>query len=372
MRPPYVIRRQSNGYIAAIPRPRGAGRVRKWFKTEPEAVLWADANFSAIRAADITPLTPAETAEYRAARSLLDDDASLIDAAKAYARANRTARPLDAAAAVDLYIQSRRDANLRPISIHNATRYLRRLAGLGNLGRLTTADLEAMLVGMSPHSRNQVIAHYKAFFSWLDRRGMLAVNPAAGLEMARIDFKAPAIYTPAQAAAILAAAEESDQAIVAHLALAAFAGIRSSGLLRLPTAAVNLEAGTVLVPGAADKLRRSYLITINSVPNMLAWLTAYPYAKTGLSLRRINARILKVYKKAGVKLVRNGFRHSFGSYFYALTSDPIRTSAMLGHFGGVDTLLGHYRALATRSQAEEYFSIWPQLGKAKSAVRVTI
>jgi len=369
-RTPYSISAESRGYRVSIPRPRGAGAVRKWFPSEPEALAWADANFSSIRRANPEPLTPAEVAEYRAARSLLPDDASLIDAARAYARSAPRTGPLPADRAISLYIESRRAANLRPVSIHNAERHLRRLAGVGDLSRLAPADLESLLVGLSPRSRNQVVAHFRALFGWLVVRGILQVNPALQVDLARTDYRPPAIYTPAQAAAIMRHAEASVPAIVAHLALALFAGIRSSGLLRLPTASVSLAAGSVLVPGAADKLRRSYLITMADVPNLRPWLEAWPYARTELTSRQIDERIKRVCRLAGVQRVPNGFRHSFGTYFYALTGDPIRTSAALGHFGGTATLLSHYRAMASPAQAAEYFAILPESNQAENASRV--
>ena len=55
----------------------------------------------------------------------------------------------------------------------------------------------------------------------------------------------------------------------------------------------------------------------------------------------------------------NAMRHSFGSYYYALTSDSSKTAAMLGHRSSDQMLFDHYRSLASRTEGEKYFSILP-------------
>ena len=60
-------------------------------------------------------------------------------------------------------------------------------------------------------------------------------------------------------------------------------------------------------------------------------------------------------------------RHSFGSYWYALTGDSLRTASLLGHKSNDQVLFDHYRALTTKAEAEKYFAIIPKLG-----VRATV
>ncbi len=58
-------------------------------------------------------------------------------------------------------------------------------------------------------------------------------------------------------------------------------------------------------------------------------------------------------------------RHSFGSYPYALHGNPLETSRLLGHKASDQVLFDHYRALATKAQAEAYFAITPPPTAAK-------
>ena len=58
-------------------------------------------------------------------------------------------------------------------------------------------------------------------------------------------------------------------------------------------------------------------------------------------------------------------RHSFGSYHYALYGNPLETSRLLGHKASDQVLFDHYRALATKAQAETYFAIKPPVNAAK-------
>jgi len=63
----------------------------------------------------------------------------------------------------------------------------------------------------------------------------------------------------------------------------------------------------------------------------------------------------------------NAMRHSFGSYHYALHGNPLETSRLLGHKSSDQVLFDHYRALATKAQAEAYFAIVPPANAEKVA-----
>lgn len=58
-------------------------------------------------------------------------------------------------------------------------------------------------------------------------------------------------------------------------------------------------------------------------------------------------------------------RHSFGSYHYSLHGNPLETSRLLGHKASDQVLFDHYRALATKAQAEAYFLILPPTRDSK-------
>jgi site-specific recombinase XerD len=362
---PYRIRPESNGFRASIARPRGAGAVRRWFPDFPTAEAWALANVAAVRAStDVLPPSPAEIAEYRAAKSILPAGQSLIDAARAYSARTASSDPT-VAEAVAAYHAAKTAANLRPASLENIRICLAHLPPALRLSAIRAEDLDSMLALRPPHSRNQMLVHFVAFFRWCIARGMLAANPADGLERARIDFKPPAVYSPAQASIVFVVAETAAPHLCAYLALAAFAGIRTEGLRRLGLDAIDHEHRLVVVSGAADKLRNSYMVAMRD--NLICWLDAYPWRGLKITRRPLWVALNAIFREAGVVPIKNGWRHSFGTYLTALT-DPRHAAVQLGHLGGgVETLLSHYRRLATPESAREYFGILPKLAKPKQA-----
>ena len=58
-------------------------------------------------------------------------------------------------------------------------------------------------------------------------------------------------------------------------------------------------------------------------------------------------------------------RHSFGTYHFALHGDPLKTSVEMGHKTGDDVLFEHYRSLAKKDEAKEYFNIFPKVEQPK-------
>jgi hypothetical protein len=58
-------------------------------------------------------------------------------------------------------------------------------------------------------------------------------------------------------------------------------------------------------------------------------------------------------------------RHSFGSYHYSLHGNPLETSRLLGHKASDQVLFDHYRALASKEQAKQFFALMPPASAQK-------
>lgn len=54
-------------------------------------------------------------------------------------------------------------------------------------------------------------------------------------------------------------------------------------------------------------------------------------------------------------------RHTFGTYALALTNDAGKVSHWLGHEGSTGVIHRHYRGLATKAQAEQFFALSEEL-----------
>lgn len=162
--------------------------------------------------------------------------------------------------------------------------------------------------------------------------------------------------------------EELD--LLGAVTLGLFCGIRTEEIKRLEWTKVNLEKKIVTIGEDIAKKRRIRNVTIPA--NAISWLELCLKRK-GMVTRHNHAndyqkRFSKLWRLAQkdygveepIKWIHNGMRHSFGTYHYALYSDPIRTCKELGHkYNEDDVLFTHYRALMDESQAKAYFKLIP-------------
>jgi integrase len=199
-----------------------------------------------------------------------------------------------------------------------------------------------------------VRGHYgdlKSLFSFAQRRGYLAGNPAAGIELPSLDQSKPIqVHTPAQVAQLLEYARAADLVVCRILALRYFAGLRSAETHRLREEDLKLDQDLLEVPAAKSKTRSRRLVTIQ--PNLKAWLAL------GGELAPVgDMRIRAVIRRSGVACPHNVARHSFVSYHLAQFKRLNETILESGH--SEQMLFKHYRALVTPTAAAEYWAIVP-------------
>lgn len=189
--------------------------------------------------------------------------------------------------------------------------------------------------------------------------------------------KEPEILTPSEAERLLnTALQHPELDLLGAITLGLFCGLRTEEIKKLKWADVRIDESFVTVGGSVAKKRRIRNVALNATA--IKWLTCCK-DRTG-QLTRSNSfsdyhkrftRLLKLAKftetftndkgqvKERVIWKKNAMRHSFGTYHFALHGDSIRTSNELGHRQGDNVLFAHYRALATKKQAESYFGIVP-------------
>ena len=92
-------------------------------------------------------------------------------------------------------------------------------------------------------------------FNFGIKRGHCAENPCKKLDISRRDAVEIEVYTPAEVAAILSAAETHDAQLVPFLAISFFCGIRLAEALRLDWSAIDLHESFVKSPAAMTKTR---------------------------------------------------------------------------------------------------------------------
>jgi integrase len=195
------------------------------------------------------------------------------------------------------------------------------------------------------------------------------------------DVREPSILTPAEAERLLnAALEHPDLGLLGAVTLALFCGLRTEELKRLEWSQVRLTESPPLVTIGAKIAKKRRIRHVEIPANAVQWLSLVA-DRTGQVTRNDHFndfqkrfRHLQCFAGFGEKDAKgewhstwenNAMRHSFGSYHYALHGNPLETSRLLGHKASDQVLFDHYRALATKAQAEAYFAICPPANAAK-------
>lgn len=341
-------------------------RFRRFFEGKEIAKAWL-ANHrekSLVEGRAGLAFTDAQRADARRAMAELVafKGATLTDAARHYAEFLRRAeRTVPVAELVAMFLTAKQADG-------RSGRYLADLRvrlgafdksfGEKPVAAVTTRDLDDWLRGLpvGPQSRVNFRRVLHALFNFAVARDFARDNPVARTERPKVIAKEPGFLAPAQLARLL---EHADEFIRPALAIGAFAGLRPAEIRRLTWNAVDLEERHIAVSAATAKTASRRLVPISD--NLLAWLLRAP-KRVGPVLPVSPAierdLVLAARDAAGIKTwPADGLRHSWVSYRFALTGDAARTAAEAGHDQAV--LHRHYRALATRKQAERWFAIMP-------------
>lgn len=196
------------------------------------------------------------------------------------------------------------------------------------------------------------VVSLRILFHWGIRRGLLATNPCASVELPSAAHERPVeIHTPAEVRAVLEAARAESLDVLRHLVVRYFCGVRSAEAHRLTEAAILLDSGWVCIAAIQAKTRARRLVAIR--PNLRQWLAL------GGELRPLSPNtVQRVVRASGVRWPHNVTRHSFVSYAAAQPGAGAGAVAIeAGHSEAI--LFRHYRALVTPSQAAEFWSIRP-------------
>ena len=240
-----------------------------------------------------------------------------------------------------------------------------------NIGSVTTAEVQEWLDGLKlssqSYANNRRVAHL--LFEYAIARGYCLDNPAIKVERPKIRNGEIEIFTPDETRRLLAAATKD---FLPCLALGMFAGLRSAEIERVTWKDIDLKQGHIVVGADAAKTASRRIVPICDA--LAAWLA--PYAeRTGsvwphgrdwfhkCQLVTAAATEVKAAPEAGVAAQqavtwkKNGCRHSFASYSFALCADAGRVAGYCGNSPQV--IHRHYRQLCTPTAAQEFFSIKP-------------
>lgn len=380
-------------YLVTVPsKLTGRLRLRRQFKDRADAERWAEQTFNGYRRQghDFFGLTEQERQEVGAVLPVLRKQGISIGEAVRFAvkhlrpeGRNKSVREVvNELVASKAQRQERGDLRARSYADfkHRADKFAGAFDGR-IASEVTAEELKKWLTGMGngPRSNANYLAVVGEVFKLAAQRKYVAFSPLESLtDTDRKELcgagpraKEPSILTPTEAERLLVAALAYPKLeLLGAVTLGLFCGLRTEELKRLTWDSVKLtEAAPVVTIGAAiAKKRRIRHVEIPA--NAARWLSLVA-ARSGPITRSVSYndhqhRFKKLLKLAKFKTWEpNAMRHSFGSYHYALHGNPLETSRQLGHKASDQVLFDHYRALATKAQAEAYFAITPPPSAAK-------
>jgi integrase len=225
----------------------------------------------------------------------------------------------------------------------------------GTLADVTAAQVKLHLdsLGVGPRRYNNVRATLVSFFVWARKQSYLPDSMTAPQRTHALPVpkKRPAIYSPAEFRALLAAVAPEWRL---PLAICGLAGLRTCEAERLLWREVKLGKKLIeVLPENAKNTGRRRLVPIH--PALMTWLRKADFAPEdhvcpqGLRIDNLAKRV----KRKGVKWVKNGLRHSYGSYRCAVTKSVGQVALEMGNSEG--TVRAHYLDYVERPAATKWF-----------------
>ena len=300
----------------------------------------------------------------------------LTESVKAFARTSADIKPMLISKAVEEFLAVRKSksiaaegkrSQLSPSYALHVQCWMNEFSGafpghhLDDLNRDFLARYVAAFTALSPKSRNDRRAAIAMFLRWCVRQDYLAPThrlfEADAMQKEPLDAAPTDFYRPAELLRLLSAADGPVRAIIA---LQGLAGLRLEEAFRLTWENVFGIPGHIEITAQNAKTRRRRLVDI--CPALAAWLEPFR-EKTGRIWSEPTG--INGYVRAFVKLReplkipsrRNGMRHAFCSFHFALYSNENLTAAQAGNSPAM--IHQHYKGLTTKAEAEKWFNIVP-------------
>jgi integrase len=212
----------------------------------------------------------------------------------------------------------------------------------------------------SAKTRNHYRAAIRQFLLWATRRDYLPVThrlcEADGLRPEHANNAEVVFYSPSDFAALLANADDTLRPLIA---IGGLAGLRTAELLRLDWAEVWRTGGHIEVTAGKAKTRQRRLVEIT--PALAGWLEPFRANKIGKVWAGHEVTFQHGFavlcEAAKVSRRRNGLRHAFCTYHFALHANENLTAQQAGNSPAM--IHGHYKGLATKLEAEQWFQVSP-------------
>jgi integrase len=258
---------------------------------------------------------------------------------------------------VDELLEARQNDGSSPLHVDDLECRLRPFAKAFScpIGDVHEGDIHTFLMGLklAPRTKN----NYRMAISNLFSFARLKKYVPADHDPLRFvpEFKEP--VKPVEiitASALRKLLENVRPEFMAYLAIAAFAGLRSSELQRLRWEHITKDY--IRVPPGQYRVKSTRLVPIQ--PNLRLWLDRCPKNDTAVvPFKNPINQLVTLFQKAGVELKHNCLRHSFGSFRVAVTQNVAEVSMEMGN--SVAMIRRHYLEIVPKEEGIAWFSIAP-------------
>ncbi|MBC2606078.1 tyrosine-type recombinase/integrase [Pelagicoccus albus] len=170
------------------------------------------------------------------------------------------------------------------------------------------------------------------------------------------------------------ARKEKQLGLLGFVTLSLFCGIRSEEAKQLDWSNVDLSEEMAIVTVPKDIAKKRRIRHVDIPPNGVEWLSLCHQDSGPIveyrdknhfdrKFRKLRYKAGFSHRKGGKEVshwIKNGMRHSYGSYHFDKFGDSIKTSIQMGHPTNDDLLFANYRELVKRGEGNRFFSLRPQ------------
>lgn len=244
---------------------------------------------------------------------------------------------------VEDHLRHLRRRNLRPSTIEQRGRALRRLGRGHDLARISGEEIEDWLDArdLTPSSRASEISHIRGFYRWAVMEDVLDSDPTLRVVRPRVPKRLP---RPMPEPDLAMAVELAPQPIRSMLMIAAFAGLRACEISRLEGEHVLPADGVLLV--MEDK--GGGMSSVPIAPPLRAVFAGLP--RSGPLFLLTDGRRMRPHNVShwcnnylhsiGIGHTLHTLRHRFGTAVYEASGRDLRaTQELLRHKTPVSTAL---------------------------------
>jgi integrase len=238
---------------------------------------------------------------------------------------------------------------------------------------LTKQHLTTYLSGhgkVSARTRNGRRNAVKMFLKWAVEHDYLPAHHkllvADGMKKEVQDTGEVELYSPKELRMMMDYARQRHEyrPLLPVLMLQSLAGLRLQEVMRLAWQDVFRVPRHVEISATKSKTRQRRLVQI--VPALKAWLRDYcgedgpVWSGTDAranTLDNFHHLFGKMLEELGIPAKRNGLRHGYCSYSFALNSNENYVAAQAGNSPAM--IHAHYKGLATKAEAKKWFAVRP-------------